>query len=179
MGVPSKKALEQLWGLRRPDIVHIATEGPLGWSALQAAARLKLPMTSDFRTNFHAYSRHYGVAWLQKPIMAYLRKFHNRTRYTMVPTEALKRELGECGFENLTVVKRGVDTRVFDPAFRSEALRRSWGAGPDALVVLCVGRLAPEKNLDTLPAAFEAMRRVDDRVRLVLVGDGPSRAELQ
>lgn len=179
MGVPSKKALEQLWGLRRPDIVHIATEGPLGWSALQAAARLKLPMTSDFRTNFHAYSRHYGVSWLQKPIMAYLRKFHNRTRYTMVPTEALKRELGECGFENLTVVKRGVDTRVFDPAFRSEALRRSWGAGPDALVVLCVGRLAPEKNLDTLPAAFEAMRRVDDRIRLVLVGDGPSRAELQ
>lgn len=179
MGVPSKKALENLWGLRRPDIVHIATEGPLGWSALQAASLLKLPVTSDFRTNFHAYSKHYGVAWLQKPIMAYLRKFHNRTRCTMVPTEALRRELSNCGFQNMAVVKRGVDTRLFHPDFRSEKLRRSWGAEPDTLVALCVGRLAPEKNLDTLLSAFDAMRRVNSKIKLVLVGDGPSRREIQ
>ena len=56
MGVPSKRRLVALWTLHRPDVVHIATEGPLGWSALQAAAVLKLPVVSDFRTNFHAYS---------------------------------------------------------------------------------------------------------------------------
>ena len=92
MGAPSKRALVQLWSLRRPDVVHIATEGPLGWSALQAARHLKLPVSTDFRTNFHAYSRHYGIGWLHKPIMAYLRKFHNRAASTMVPTEALRRE---------------------------------------------------------------------------------------
>ena len=51
---------------RRPDVVHIVTEGPLGWSALQAARELKLPVCSDFRTNFHAYSQHYGIGWLQQ-----------------------------------------------------------------------------------------------------------------
>ncbi len=179
MGVPSRRALVQLWTTRRPDVVHIATEGPLGWSALQAATRLRLPVCSDFRTNFHAYSRHYGIGWLHKPIMAYLRKFHNRTLCTMVPTEALRRDLALCGFRNLTVLARGVDTVRFDPARRSTELRRQWGAGEDTMVVLFVGRLAPEKNLGALLTAFEAMRRVRPDCRLVLVGDGPSRRELQ
>lgn len=179
MGVPSKKALVQLWALHRPDVVHIATEGPLGWSALQAAHHLKLPISSDFRTNFHAYSQHYGIGWLRKPIMAYLRKFHNRTLCTMVPTEALKRDLEACGLRHLVVVARGVDTRQFNPARRSEALRASWGVAPQDLVLACVGRLAPEKNLDTVAAAFDAVLAREPRARLLLVGDGPLRATLQ
>lgn len=179
MGVPSKKALVQLWSVHRPDVVHIATEGPLGWSALQAAHHLKLPISSDFRTNFHAYSQHYGIGWLRKPIMAYLRKFHNRTLCTMVPTEALKRDLEACGLRHLMVVARGVDTRQFNPARRSEALRASWGVGAQDLVLACVGRLAPEKNLDTVAAAFDAVLAHEPRARLLLVGDGPMRATLQ
>ena len=179
MGVPSRRALVQLWSRHRPDVVHIATEGALGWSALQAALHLKLPVCSDFRTNFHAYSSHYGLGWLRKPIMAYLRKFHNLGACTMVPTEALRRELQAEGFRNLMVVTRGVDTRQFHPQRCSAALRGSWGAGPQNLVVAHVGRIAPEKNLDTLLAAFEAIRRDQAGARLLLVGDGPQRAELQ
>ncbi|MBX3607340.1 MAG: glycosyltransferase family 1 protein [Piscinibacter sp.] len=179
MGVPSKKALVGLWTLHRPDLVHIATEGPLGWSALQAAQRLKLPVCSDFRTNFHAYSRHYGIGWLQRPIMAYLRKFHNRTAFTMVPTERLRQELALQGFERLRVVSRGVDTARFDPARRSDELRRQWGAAAEAPVALYVGRLAPEKNLGVLAEALLAMREVQPALRAVIVGDGPAREELQ
>ena len=178
LGMPSRKALASLWALRRPDLVHIATEGPLGWSALQVATRLKLPVCSDFRTNFHAYSAHYGVGWLHRPIMAYLRKFHNRGAFTMVPTEQLRQELARLGFQRLLLVARGVDTRRFDPAHRSEALRAAWGASPRSLVVLYVGRLAPEKNLATLVAAFAAVRATASHARLVLVGDGPSREQL-
>jgi glycosyltransferase involved in cell wall biosynthesis len=179
MGLPSKRALVQLWTARRPDIVHVATEGPLGWSALQAAHRLRLPISSDFRTNFHAYSRHYGIGWLHKPIMAYLRKFHNLAHCTMVPTEALRRALAEHGFRNLVVLARGVDTQLFDPARRSDELRRRWGAGPESLVVLHVGRLAQEKNLGTLAAVHRVAWRRSAGVRLVLVGDGPARGWLQ
>lgn len=179
MGMPARRALVQLWSLRRPDIVHIATEGPLGWSALQAALHLKLPVCSDFRTNFHAYSRHYGLGWLRKPIMAYLRKFHNRTACTMVPTDALRQDLEACGFKRLSVVTRGVDTQRFAPAHRSDALRASWGAGPDDLVVNYVGRLAAEKNLAVLSRAIEAITQARPGARCVLVGDGPQRAELQ
>ena len=173
MGLPAKKSLVQLWTMHRPDLVHIVTEGPLGWSALQAALKLKLPMTSDFRTNFHAYSRHYGIGWLKKPIAAYLRKFHNRCLLTMVPTEAMRSDLAAIGFRNLRVVARGVDTRMFNPARRSEALRASWSVAPGDPVVIHVGRMAPEKNLDVLLMAFDAMRLRQPRARLVFVGDGP------
>ncbi|MGE0350524.1 glycosyltransferase family 4 protein [Hydrogenophaga sp.] len=179
LGLPGKRALIQAWTLKRPDLVHIATEGPLGWSALQAARRLRLPVTSDFRTNFHAYSEHYGVGWLREPIVAYLRKFHNLTRLTMVPTQALRADLMGIGFENVQVVARGVDTQLFNPGQRSETLRASWGATPRSIVLLAVGRLAAEKNLDLVVRAFDAMRAVHADVKLVFVGDGPLRESLQ
>jgi glycosyltransferase involved in cell wall biosynthesis len=179
MGLPAARALARLWERTRPDVVHVVTEGPLGWSALSAARKLKLPVVSDFRTNFHIYSRHYGIGWLGRPILAYLRKFHNRTLLTLVPTEALRAELSALGFRNLHVVARGVDTMLFDPSRRNEALRASWGAGPDDPVLLHVGRIAAEKNLNALLAAHAAARARAPRSRLVLVGDGPARAEVQ
>lgn len=179
MGLPAKNALVRLWSIHRPDIVHIVTEGPLGWSALRAALKLKLPVSSDFRTNFHAYSHHYGIGWLRKPIAAYLRRFHNRTQMTMVPTESLRRELAATGFRNLRVVARGVDTELFNPARRSDVLRASWGVAPHETVMLHVGRLAPEKNLGPVITAYEQMRSSKPNSKLVFVGDGPARDSLR
>ena len=181
MGMPSKRALLALWARRRPDVVHLVTEGPLGWSALAAAGRLGLPVVSDFRTNFHAYSRHYGFAWLHKPMFGYLRKFHNRTACTMVPTQTLRQQLAEAGFQRLKVVARGVDTALFAPERRSAALRAQWGADDSTRVVLGVGRLAPEKNLGALVDTWRGMEASAgaSKLKLVLVGDGPSRAALQ
>lgn len=179
MGLPAQRALQRRWSFRRPDVVHVVTEGPLGWSALRAAQKLRLPVVSDFRTNFHAYSGHYGIGWLRKPILGYLRRFHNNTLCTLVPTDAMRGELAAQGFRALKVVARGVDTALFDPGRRSEALRASWGAGPDDPVLLHVGRLASEKSPETLVAAYEAIRRRVPRARLVLVGDGPARRELE
>ncbi len=174
MGMPASKALVRTWSHQRPDLVYIATEGPLGWSALQVAHKLKLPVCSDFRTNFHAYSRHYGIGWLYRPIVGYLRKFHNRTAFTMVPSESLRQQLRGHGFERLVMVPRGVDTVQFSPARRSEALRAQWGATPETPVVLFVGRLAAEKNLEALANAFLAMRARNPATRLVVVGEGPA-----
>ena len=179
VGLPAKNVLVRLWSFRRPDVVHIVTEGPLGWSALRAAHKLRLPVVSDFRTNFHAYSSHYGVGWLRRPILAYLRKFHNRTLATLVPTEAMRAELAGRGFQRLRVIARGVDTRLFDPARRDAGLRASWGAAPGDPVLVYVGRLAPEKNLATLAAACERALAAAPGLRLVFVGDGPARRELQ
>jgi glycosyltransferase involved in cell wall biosynthesis len=179
MGLPAKQALVRLWSHNRPDIVHIVTEGPLGWSALSAALKLKIPVSSDFHTNFHQYTKHYGIGWLKKPIAAYLRKFHNQALCTMVPTESMRDELEQIGMKNLRVVSRGVDTALFHPRHRSSQLRASWGADSATTVALYVGRLAPEKNLPLVLSAFEEMRRANPQMRLVLVGDGPERATLQ
>src|SRR5579871_3717724 len=89
MGLPVWGALRRRWAAAVPDIVHVATEGPLGLSALRAARRLGLPVTSSFHTNFQHYGRHYGLNKLRATIMAYLRWFHNRTACTMVPTDEL------------------------------------------------------------------------------------------
>jgi glycosyltransferase involved in cell wall biosynthesis len=173
MGLPAKGELVRAWSARRPDIVHIATEGPLGWSALSAARKLGVPVATDFHTNFHAYSRHYGFAWLARPVMAYLKRFHNRADCTMVPTAELAADLEAAGFRGLRVVGRGVNPQVFHPQRRSRELRAQWGADDDTPVALCVSRFAPEKNFPLVIEAFEAMRRERDDVKLVLVGDGP------
>lgn len=179
LGLPSKKTLVKTWTLRRPDVVHIATEGPLGWSALQAAKVLKLPVTSDFRTNFQSYSKHYGVGWLRKPIVAYLRKFHNATACTMVPTRELMRTLKENGFNNLKVVSRGVDTKLFNLSKRDHRLREAWGATENTKVLISVGRLAPEKNLDQVLKTYEALKLTGQSFKLVMAGDGPLKEQFQ
>ncbi|MFO0441118.1 MAG: glycosyltransferase family 4 protein [Betaproteobacteria bacterium] len=179
LGLQAKQALTRLWAKQRPDIVHVVTEGPLGWSALSAANKLRLPVATDFHTNFHSYSEHYGVGWLKKPITAYLRKFHNKAQRTLVPTASLRDELQALGLARLQVVARGVDTGLFHPGRRSAELRASWGAGDGDLVVTYVGRLAPEKNLPLVVQAWNEMRKLRPHAKLVLVGDGPERAKLQ
>jgi len=179
LGLPRKGMLIRHWRARRPDLVHIVTEGPLGWSALEAAKSLRIPVCSDFRTNFDAYSSHYGLDWLKHSIRWYMRYFHNRSSITMVPTRALQTHLRGSGFKRLQVVARGIDTQLFSPVKRSEALRRSWGLQGQQRAVIYVGRLAPEKNLDVTVEAFKAMRQVDPATRMIWVGDGPARGALQ
>ena len=179
MGLPAKGALTRLWTMQRPDVVQIATEGPLGWSALAAANKLRLPVASDFHTNFHSYSNHYGLGLLRRAIVAYLRKFHNKSAVTLVPTAGIRRELLSHGYENIEIIGRGVDTRQFHPGRRDPALRARWGVNADETVALYVGRLAAEKNLALVFRAFDAMRETHPATRLVLVGDGPERASWQ
>ena len=178
LGLPARARLIREWTVRRPDLVHVATEGPLGWTAVTAANKLRIPVTSDFHTNFDHYSSHYGMAWLRQPVAAYLRRFHNRTAITFVPTAALAAQLSARGYDRVEVISRGVDTQLYSPTRRDDALRRSWGLAPGALAVMCVGRIAPEKNLALVLRAFSEIRRQRPEARLILVGDGPLRSAL-
>jgi glycosyltransferase involved in cell wall biosynthesis len=160
-------------------VVYVATEGPLGWSAVRTARLLGIPVRGGFHTNFHTYARHYHAGWLRQGIVRYLRSFHNRTDGTLVPTAELGDQLRAAGFQNLTVLGRGVDGRLFTPARRSAALRRAWGASESDVVALYVGRLAPEKNVELAVRAYRAMREAGGAVRFVMVGDGPSSGALR
>src|ERR671910_269413 len=91
-----------------PEVNGVArTIGRIAEGLLQRGH--SIPVASDFHTNFHAYSRHYGFAWLARPVAAYLRAFHNRAACTMVPTREMADDLGALRFERLRVVGRGVD----------------------------------------------------------------------
>jgi glycosyltransferase involved in cell wall biosynthesis len=179
VGIPAHRALRDQWRRRSPDAIYVATEGPLGWSAVRAARRLQIPVFSGFHTNFHSYSRHYHAGWLDPWIRRYLGWFHNHTDATIAASAHLADQLRAIGIANVEVLGRGVDSRLFHPARRSAELRRQWGAGPDDLIALYVGRLAAEKNLALAIRAFREMERAGYARRMVLVGDGPLRAELE
>jgi glycosyltransferase involved in cell wall biosynthesis len=179
LGLPAAGRLRRLWSRERPDLVHLVSEGLLGRSARRVAGRLGIPLTSSFHTNFPSYGRHYGFGWLEPLAVRYLRSFHAAARVTIVPTARVRDQLAATGFRNLAIVGRGVDTACFHPERRSDALRRSWGAGPADLVALVVGRLAPEKNVPLAVRAYRAMAEARPGTRLVVVGDGPERARLQ
>ncbi|QQD20649.1 glycosyltransferase [Oceanospirillaceae bacterium ASx5O] len=175
LGRRIRKALQQF----RPQAVYVATEGPLGLAALQAARRCQLPVISGFHTNFHQYFAHYRLGFLTGLAWRYLRWFHNRTSATLVPTRQQAAQLQQAGFRNVQRLARGVNSELFHPSRRSEALRRQWGARPDDLVLLYVGRIAAEKNLQLALATWRRLRATDERVRLVLVGDGPALAAIR
>ena len=178
MGLPAGGRLRKLWAAERPDLVHVATEGPLGLSAIRAARALGISVTSSFHTNFHAYTRHYQLAVLRRAALGWLRYVHNQTQVTFAPTTELCAELTGLGFKGMKVLSRGVDTRQFQPGRRSEALRRAWGAGPDDPVVIHVGRMAAEKNYPLLFEVYAAMKRANPACRFVLAGEGPLKKAL-
>lgn len=173
-GLPARRTLTRLWLQNPPDIVHIATEGPLGAAAASTASALGLPVSSGFHTNFDTYSRHYHFGWLRGMVTGYLRRFHNRTDLTLVPTGELARDLVRDGYRNVEVLARGVDTRLFNPDRRSRELRQSWNATDATLIVAYVGRLAAEKNLSLVTDAFAAIAASHTDAKLLFVGDGPS-----
>ena len=179
LGLPANRLLRQNWARQRPDAVYVATEGPLGLSAVRAARRLGVPVFSGFHTNFHSYSRHYRLGWLQPVVLRYLRWFHNRTRGTLTPSIDLRDRLQDLSFRNVSVLGRGVDAHLFNPQRRNADLRRKWGAAPDDPMALYVGRVAPEKNIELAITAFRAMQRRNAATKLIIVGDGPLRTRLQ
>lgn len=179
MGLAGFSKLACNWKAFNPDVVHIATEGPLGMQALFSALNHKIPVVSSFHTNFHSYGKHYRLGWLSSLGLVGMKYFHNRTRLTLVPSEDLKEELKEEGFKNLKIMGRGVDTELFSPKKRDEELRKQWNATPEQPVMIYVGRLAGEKNIPLAVKAYERVRPLCPGMKFVLVGDGPERAAIQ
>jgi glycosyltransferase involved in cell wall biosynthesis len=178
-GLPARFRIERRWRAERPDAIYVATEGPLGWTAVSAARRLGIPVATGFHTRFDFYVGHYGFGALTPFVRRYLARFHRRAQTTLVPTGQLAGELNDLGVHDVRVLRRGVDTARFHPEHRDEALRESWGAGVDTPVVLSVGRVAPEKNLHVVIEAYRALARRVPEARCVIVGDGPGRAALE
>jgi glycosyltransferase involved in cell wall biosynthesis len=177
-GLPCPYRLMRTWSKTRPDLVHVATEGPLGWSAIYAARKLAIPLSSSFHTNFDQYTQHYGIGWLRSPVQAYLRHTHNACAATLAPTQALANDLQRRGFKNVGLMARGISSDLFNPLHRSPSLRAAWGVGEKDILISYVGRLASEKNLEAVLRAFDTIERQVDGARLLLVGDGPLRESM-
>ena len=180
-GMTSTHRLTRRWQQQRPDVVYIATEGPLGLCALRVARRLGIAVVSGFHTNFQQYFNQYGLTFFSRALTRYLRWFHNRSSLTLVPSASQRLELTRRHFERLELLARGVDSQLFSPSRRQMSLRQSWGLRENDIALLHVGRLAPEKNLGALKRCLDALqaRYPARRFKLIVVGDGQKRAALE
>ena len=179
IGLPARRRLHHLWKHTLPDALYVATEGPLGHSALGVAGSLGIPACTGFHTRFDEFVRYYGFGFLTPIVLRYLRRFHRRSAATLVPTVELADFLREQGFGNVELLRRAVDTRLFAPERRDPELRVRWDLAPEQLAVIHVGRLAAEKNLKLAVRAFRSIQAHRPDARFILVGDGPTGATLQ
>jgi glycosyltransferase involved in cell wall biosynthesis len=180
LGLPCTRRLRALWkSEQKPDAIYIATEGPLGRSALRAARDLGIPACSGFHTRFDDFARYYGFGFIAPAVFSYLRRFHQRAAATLVPTAQLKEFLEQERFGNVMLLRRAVDTALFAPQRRDDTLREQWGLKPGQLAVIHVGRIAAEKNPALAVRAFRAIQQDRPDARFIWVGDGPARAALQ
>ena len=179
-GLPCRARLRKTWRQSRPDIVYVATEGPLGLSAISVALKMRIAVTSGFHTNFHKYMRHYRLPGIAKLTERFLRRTHNQTLRTFAPTEEVIKQLNTMGVLNTRLLGRGVDTQVFNPEKRDPALRGTWGIySGNQCVAIFVSRIAAEKNIPLVIKAFNHILSQRPDAACIFVGDGPERERLQ
>lgn len=161
-----------------PDVVHAATEAFVGSAGHRWARGHGVPLVTSYCTNFADYLKGYGLGWAQGWCWRHLRNFHAHAGITFCPSQATLDDLQRRGFHpRMRLWSRGVDAQLFTPERRSERLRQEFAPGAD-LVLMYVGRIAPEKKIDLLIDSFPVIRAraagMGRRVALVLVGDGPA-----
>jgi glycosyltransferase involved in cell wall biosynthesis len=162
-----------------PELVHVITEGPLGLFGRRYAVRRRLPLVTSFHTDFPRYAARYLGKVAVGPTRAWLRWFHRAAFMTQTPSDVTRAELRELGIPHPVAWGRGVDATWFHPGRRSSSRRMALGA-EGRLLVLHVGRLAAEKDVDTLVATFKlAEARLGERARFCVAGDGPKAAEVR
>jgi phosphatidylinositol alpha 1,6-mannosyltransferase len=162
----------------RPDLLHINSPCSLGAAAVQYGRRLRIPVVATYHTHFSSYAKYYNLKAIEPAGWNYLRGLYNRCDRTYVPSLPIIQELESRGFRNLEFLPHGVDTSTFHPRFRDEEWRNALDlAGKN--VLLFVGRLVWEKDLATLLQTYQILRCGRSDWKLVLVGDGPIRGELQ
>ncbi len=165
--------LAEVMRAHRADVVHLASPFVLGWRGVLAAESLGIPSVAVYQTDIPSYAQRYGVPGAAPALTRHLGRLHRRATLTLAPSSSAVDKLESLGVDRLRLWRRGVDTERFSPMRRDEAWRRDMAPGGEVLVGY-VGRLAPEKQVEDL-RAITAL----PGVRLVVIGDGPSRALLE
>ncbi|NJK36581.1 MAG: glycosyltransferase [Oscillatoriales cyanobacterium RM2_1_1] len=160
----------------RPDIVHVANPAVLGLGGLYYAKKLNLPLVASYHTHLPQYLHHYGLGMLEEVLWGLLRSGHNQADLNLCTSSAMVSELRSHGIERVDLWQRGVDTEMFQPYLASAEMRDRLSQGhPDCTLLLYVGRLGAEKEIDQIKPVLEAI----PNARLALVGDGPHRQALE
>ncbi len=160
----------------QPDLVHVVNPAVLGLAGLFYGKSMKLPLVASYHTHLPKYLEHYGLGMLEGVLWELLKAGHNQAQLNLCTSTAMRQELTEHGIERVEVWQRGVDTELFLPELANREMRSHLSQGhPDSPLLLYVGRLSAEKEIDRIKPVLQAI----PNARLALVGDGPYRQELE
>ncbi len=171
VGTSSAHRIAASLGRFQPDVVHLASPFALGWRGVLAAERLDLPSVAAYQTDVAAYTERYRIAATTGIAQTHIARLHRRATMTLAPSADAAQQLAVLGVDRVRRWGRGVDAERFQPSRRHPLLRSEWSTD---VVIGYVGRLAPEKQVEDL----SVLQNIPG-TRLVIVGDGPSRARLE
>jgi glycosyltransferase involved in cell wall biosynthesis len=171
-----RPAIGEALRLFRPDIIHVVNPAVLGLAGLYYAKTLDIPLIASYHTHLPQYLQHYGLGMLEGLLWELLKAGHNQAQLNLCTSTAMMQELTEHGIERVDLWQRGVDTELFQPHLASQEMRSRLSQGhPDSPLLLYVGRLSAEKEIDRIKPVMESI----PGARLALVGDGPHRQALE
>ncbi|MDQ1911694.1 glycosyltransferase family 1 protein [Paenibacillus sp. GD4] len=180
MAILSPINLRRTWKAFAPDLIHVATPFNLGLLGLFYAKRNHIPLVASYHTHFDQYLSYYKLQWMEPMLWRYMLWFHQECRKIYVPSRSTREHLLDKGLHNLEIWSRGVEVNLFHPFVDRRKVLAECNIDPSHFVLLYVGRLAPEKSIDVLLAAFDGL--CDDirtRSHLIIAGDGPLLGPLQ
>lgn len=159
----------------QPDLIHVVNPAVLGLGGLYYAKMLNIPLVASYHTHLPQYLHHYGLGALEGLLWELLKAGHNQAALNLCTSTAMVEELSSHGIERVDLWQKGVDTEMFQPNLASASMRSRLSQGhPDAPLLLYVGRVSAEKEIEQIKPVLEAI----PEARLAIVGDGPHREAL-
>ncbi|MDT8718169.1 glycosyltransferase family 1 protein [Clostridium sp. 19966] len=157
----------------KADIIFNVTEFNMGMLGLYLGKKFDIPVISNYTTNFSQYLKYYNLSFLENNFWNYLKWFHTKHDLTLCPSKETRNLLKKQGIENVNIFSRGIDTENFTPSLRSESLRKSLQIN-NKIVLLYVGRISPEKDINILHEAYlKLLEKYPSKLALIITGDGP------
>jgi glycosyltransferase involved in cell wall biosynthesis len=160
----------------KPDVIHLVNPAVLGLGGLYYAKVMQIPLIASYHTHLPQYLQHYGLGMLEPVMWELIKANHNQAQLNLCTSTAMVEELRGRGIQRLDLWQRGVDTETFRPSLASTEMRSHLSQGhPEDPLLLYVGRLSAEKEIDRIKPVLESI----PGARLALVGDGPHRSALE
>ncbi|MGK7876154.1 MAG: glycosyltransferase [Xenococcaceae cyanobacterium] len=160
----------------KPDLIHVVNPAVLGLGGLYYAKVMDIPLLASYHTHLPQYLQHYGLGALEGVLWELLKAAHNQAHLNLCTSTAMVQELITRGIERVDLWQRGVDTEMFQPHLTCPQMRSHLSQGhPDNPLLLYVGRVSPEKEIDRIKPVLKAI----PQARLAIVGDGPHREALE
>ena len=170
--IGTKSAIEKF----QPDLIHVVNPAVLGVGGIYYAKKLNIPLVASYHTHLPQYLQHYGLGALEGVLWELLKAAHNKAELNLCTSSAMVKELVNHGIERVDLWQRGVDTEMFQPHLASRQMRSRLSQGhPEDPLLLYVGRVSAEKQIDQIKPVLEAI----PQARLAIVGDGPNRETLE